>query len=87
MDRNQFNPSCLGEYLFQLFDHLDECFLLNKEVLRVIDEDYKITSRDSYTGQKRSVSLRDYIKWIIDIKKRNSERKYFNFFYCFVISI
>ena len=81
MDRNQFNPSCLGECYFQLFDHLDECFLLNKEVLTVIDEDYETTSRDSYTGQKTSVSLRDYIKWTTDFKKRNGEKKYLNFFY------
>ena len=81
MDRNQFNPSCLGEYFVQLFDHLDECFILNKDVLTVINEDYEITSRDNYTGQKRFFSLRDYIKWTIDIKKRNGEKKYFNFFY------
>ena len=57
LDRNQFNPSCLGEYFIQLFHHLDECFLLNKEVLTVTDEDYEITSPDSYTGQKTSVTL------------------------------
>ena len=81
MDGNQFNPSCLGKYFFQLFDHLDECFLLNKEVLTVIDEDYETTRCDSYTGQKTSVSLRDYIKWTTDFKKRNGEKKYLNFFY------
>ena len=81
LDGNQFNPSCLGEYFFQLFDHLDECFLLNKEVLTVLDEDYEITSRDNYTGLKTSVSLRDYIKWTNEIKKRNGEKKYFTFFY------
>ena len=80
MDRNQFNPSCLGEYFFQLFDHLDKCFLLNKEILTVIDEDYERTSRDNYTGQKTSVSLRDYVKWTTDNKKRNGEKKCFIFF-------
>ena len=81
MDRNQFNPCKLGFYFFQLFDFLDECFLVDKESLTLVDDDYEITSRDSYTSQKTSVSLRDYITWTTDIKKRNGDKKYFNFFY------
>ena len=81
MDRNQFNPSCLGEYFFQLFDHLDECFLLNKEVSTVIDKDHEITSRDNQTGKKISVSLGDHSKLINNIKERNGEKKYFVVFF------
>ena len=44
----------------------------------------EITNRDSYTGQKTSVSLRVYVNWTIDIKKRNAEKKYFNFFVLFL---
>ena len=80
LDGNQFNPSCLGDYFFQLFDHLDECFLLNKEVLTVLDEDYEITSRDNYTGLKTSVSVRDYIKWTNEIKKKKRWKEIFYFF-------
>ena len=46
----------------------------------MIDEDYERTSRDNYTGQKTSVSLRDYVKWTTDNKKRNGEKKCFIFF-------
>ena len=49
--------------------------------MTLIDDDFELTNRDSYTGQKASVSLRDYIKWTTDIKKTNGEKKYFDFFY------
>ena len=80
LDLNQFNNSCLGEYFFQLFDHLNECFLLNEEVSTVIDKDYEIASRDNHTGKKTSVSLGDQTKWTNNIKKRNREKKYFIIF-------
>ena len=83
LDRNQINPCKLGFYFFQLFDFLDECFLVDKESLTLIDDNYEImtTRRDNYTGQKASVSLKDYIKWTTDIKKkRNSAKKYLKFF-------
>ena len=75
LDRNQFNPCKLGFYFFQLFDFLDECFLVDKESLTLIDDDYEITSRDNYTGQKTIVSLRDHIKWTTDIKKKRNDEK------------
>ena len=71
----------MGFYFFQRFDFSDECFLVDKESLTLIDDDYEITSRDNYTGQKTSVSSRDYINWTTGMKKRNNEKKYFNFFY------
>ena len=80
LDQTQFSPCKLGFYFFQLFDFLDECFLVDKESLTLVDDDYQITSHGNYTGQKTSVSLRDYINWTTDIKKRNGEKKYFNFF-------
>ena len=60
---------------------MDECFLVDKESMTLIDANYKITSCDIYTGQKASVSLRDYIKWTTNIKKRSCKEKYFDFFY------
>ena len=65
----------MGFYFFQLFDFLDECFLVDKESLTLIDDDYEITSRDNYTGQKTIVSLRDHIKWTTDIKKKRNDEK------------
>ena len=87
LDWNRFNPCKLGFYFCQLFNFLDECFLVDKESLTLIDENYEITSCDIYTGQKASVSLRDYTKWTTDIKKRISKEKYFDFFYCFIFSL
>ena len=81
LDRSQFDSCKLGFYFLQLFEFLDECFLVNKESLTLIDDNYEITSRNNYTGQKTPASLRDYIKWSTDIKKRNGEKKYFNLFY------
>ena len=75
MDQNQFNPYKLGLYFFQLFDFSDECFLVDKESLTLVDDNYEITSRDSYTSQKTSVSLRDYITWTTDIKKKETVTK------------
>ena len=49
--------------------------------MTLIDDNLEITNRDSYTGQK---TLRDYVNWTIDIKKRNAEKKYFNFFVLFL---
>ena len=73
MDQNQFNPCKLGFYFFQLFDFLDECFLVDRESLTLTDDDYEITSCDSYTRQKTSVSLRIYINWTTDIKKKKKQ--------------
>ena len=77
LDRNQINPCKLGFYFFQLFYFLDECFLVDKESLTLIDDNYEImtTRRDNYTGQKASVSLKDYIKWTTDIKKKEAVPK------------
>ena len=61
-------------YFSQLFDFLDEYFLVGKESLTLIDGDYEITSHNNYTRQKTSISLREYIKWTTDIKKRNCEK-------------
>ena len=74
LDQNQFNPWKPDLYFSQLFDFLDEYFHVDKESLTLIDDDYEITSHDNYTGQKTSISLRDYIKWTTDIKKRNCEK-------------
>ena len=49
--------------------------------MTLIDGNLEITNRDSYTGQK---TLRDYVNWTIDIKKRNAEKKYFIFFVLFL---
>ena len=82
MDQNQFNPCKLGFYFFQMFHFSDECFLVDKESLTLVDDNYEITSRDSYTSQKTSVSLRDYITWTTDITDwtTDGDKKYFNFF-------
>ena len=65
----------MGFYFFQLFDFLDECFLVDKESLTLTDDDYEITSCGNYTRQKTSVSLRMYINWTTDIKKKKETVK------------
>ena len=56
---------------------LDGSFLVDKESLTLIDDDYQITSRE---GQNKSVSLREYINGTTDIEKRNGGKKIINFF-------
>ena len=75
--KNQFNSCSLGYYLFRLYEFLDECFLVDKESLALIDDDFELTNRDSYAGKKTSVSLRDYINWTTDTKERNSEKMFY----------
>lgn len=48
--------------------------------LQTIDENFCLTNHDSYNGQRTSVPLKDYIKFTTDIKERNGEKKYFEFF-------
>ena len=48
--KNQFNSCSLGYYLFRLYEFLDECFLVDKESLALIDDDFELTNRDSYAG-------------------------------------
>ena len=67
-----------GWIFLLLFDVLDKFFLVNKEVLKVIDDE--LASSDRYTGQKTSVPMRDYIKWK-NMKKTNDKKKIFWFFY------
>ena len=74
MDRNQFNSCSLGCYLFGLFEFLDECFLVDKESFTLIDDDFELTNQDSYTGQKTSVSLKQYISRTTDIKKETVKK-------------
>ena len=66
-----------GWIFFLLFDVLEKKFLVNKEVLRVIDNE--LASSDRYTGQKTSVPMRDYIKW--KKMKKTNRKKIFWFFY------
>ena len=57
---------------------MNECFLVDKESLTLIDDDFELLIVTVILDKKTSVSLRDYINWTTDINKKNSEKKYFN---------
>ena len=52
-DRYQFGECKLCCYAIRLFDFLNKCFVVNKESLQIINNDFSFSYPDSYTGQKR----------------------------------
>ena len=51
--------------------------------MTLTDDDYEITSRHNYTGQKTSVLLRDYINWTTDKKKKRGKTIFWIFLLIF----
>ena len=61
-DRYQFDRCKLHCYAIRLFDFLNECFIVDKESLQIINDNFSFSYCGSYTGQKTYTSLKDHIK-------------------------
>ena len=80
LDLAQFDLFKLKQFGFKLFPLLLECYVYNKRSLEAFSGHFYYLSRDHYTGQKNETSLNDEIEFTTDIKCRNGEIKYFDFF-------
>ena len=60
-----------------------ECYCFDKTSLETFLGHCVWSCRDQYTGQKSEFTIKEVIKENVNIKKRNGEQKYFDFFYLF----
>ena len=81
LDCAQFDLFQLKMFGFKLFPMLLERYVYDKRSLEAFSGHFYYSSRDRYTGEKNETSLKDQIKFNTDLKKRNSKKKYFDFFY------
>ena len=81
MHRIQYVLFKLKQFAFKLYPSLTECYQIDKRFIEAFSGHYYYSPRDRYTGQKSEVSLKDMIEFHSDLKKRNGEKKYFDFFY------
>ena len=80
LDRAQLDLFKLKQFGFKLFPMLLECYVFDKRSLEAFSGRFYYSFRDRYTGQKNETSLKHQIEFTTDLKRRNGEKKYFDFF-------
>ena len=57
------NKVKLVKFAFELFEMLEECICIDIRSFEAFSGKYSFLFRDDYTGQKDSVSLKNYLKY------------------------
>ena len=80
LDRAQFDLFKLKQFGFKLYPMLLECYVFNKRSLEAFSGHFCYSSR-TITQTKNETSLKHQIEFTTDLKRRNGEKKYLDFFY------